>query len=156
MPGQNTTGGKRITETNRSGLGGGSIFTMDKITVGLEVCLDHLEQKLVTYFNGSAGPPVVAAAAQPGEPKIQVQLIPSCGMGIKTGSKCTVPDGIIFNVDAYEHGCEKSGGAAKATKLTKKPLNPAGAATYFITTETALTGSIEVYEPIDKPTPGVV
>ncbi len=146
-PGLNTPSGARITETNRSGLGGGSIFTMDGITFGLEVCLDQLNQKLVNYF---------ATAAVAGDPKIQVQLIPSCGMSITAGSECTVPDGIIFNVDAYEYGCQKDGGGAPATYLGPSPLAPPTAATHFVTGGTAKTGSIEVYEEIDKPTPGVV
>ncbi|MFN0104730.1 MAG: hypothetical protein ACKV2U_21910 [Bryobacteraceae bacterium] len=150
-PGKLTTSGVRITETNLSGLGGGSIFTMDGITFGLEVCLDHLKKKLVRYFNGLPGSTPIPAAAVKDEPKIQVQLIPSCGMSIKPDSRCTVADGIIFNVDAYNYDCEKNGGGAKATKLWEEPLTPATAATYFKTTQKAKKGFIEVYEEIKKP-----
>ena len=143
----------RISEINRSGLGGGSIFTMDGITFGLEVCLDHGEQKLVAYYKGlpSASPPIVAAA-QPGEPKIQVQLIPACGKGIDDDAKCTVADGIVFNVDAYEYGCQKNGGGAAANEVGDLPLTPPSAATYFDTTDTAQSGFIKVFEALDKPT----
>jgi len=153
-PGTLTPSGVRITETNRSGLGGGSIFTMDGITFGLEVCLDHSMQKLVGYFKGlpKRNPPVLPAAVA-GEPMIEVQLIPSCGMKIEDESKYTVADGIIFNVDAHHFcGCQKDGGGAAAPLLGWELLAPPTAATYFETGETAQSGFIEVFEEIDKPT----
>lgn len=42
------------------------------------------------------------------------------------------------------------------TKKHEFALNPPTAATYSITTETAKSGFIEVYEEIDKPLPAVV
>lgn len=56
---------------------GGSIFTIEGITFGLEVCLDHDEERLSD------------------QGVIQVQLIPSCGMNIARPQ----PNRIIFNVD---------------------------------------------------------
>jgi hypothetical protein len=65
---------------------GGSIFTIDGITFGLEVCLDHA----ASTKSPSAGRLDHAA-------NIQVQLIPSAGMWIQQFR--TVKDGIVFNVD---------------------------------------------------------
>ena len=147
-------GGVRITETNRSGLGGGSIFTMDGITFGLEVCLDHLAQKLFGYFNGlPLKNPPVARAAVAGEPRIEVQLIPSCGMKIEGPSRCTVANGIIFNVDAHHPPiCEMDGIGTLAVDLGYLKLAPPTAATYFKMGEQAEEGWIRVFEEIVKPT----
>src|SRR5262249_13030788 len=65
---------------------GGCIFTVDGVTVGLEVCLDHA----ATTSSNTSGRLNHAA-------NIQVQLIPSAGMTI--GSLRAVPGGIVFNVD---------------------------------------------------------
>jgi hypothetical protein len=65
---------------------GGSIFTIDGITFGLEVCLDHA----ASTKSPSSGRLDHAA-------NIQVQLIPSAGMWIQQFR--TVKDGIVFNVD---------------------------------------------------------
>jgi hypothetical protein len=79
-------------EVTSTGLGGGSIFTMDGITIGLEVCLDHLEGRMSKYFTA---PPAGAA-------KVQVQLIPSWGAWIKPKSLCGMKGALVFNVDGPE------------------------------------------------------
>jgi hypothetical protein len=58
---------------------GGSVFNFDGITFGMEICLDHLAERLVKA------------------PNLQVLLIPSAGMDIKFGR--TIYGGIHFNVD---------------------------------------------------------
>jgi hypothetical protein len=60
----------------------GSIFVMDGITFGFEVCLDHLTGKL---------------ARAPDKGGVQIHLIPSAGMDIK--DKNSSPHTIRFNVD---------------------------------------------------------
>lgn len=65
---------------------GGSIFTIDGVTFGLEICLDHNASPIA----GRTGRLDHAA-------NIQVQLIPSAGMSIK--KLRTVAGGLIFNVD---------------------------------------------------------
>ncbi|HSR13414.1 MAG TPA: hypothetical protein VLS90_18355, partial [Thermodesulfobacteriota bacterium] len=65
---------------------GGSVFTIDGVTFGLEICLDHIS----TTTSNTDGRLDNAG-------NIQVQLIPSCGMTI--GRLRTVSDGIVFNVD---------------------------------------------------------
>lgn len=77
-----------VSEVNKSGLGGGSILTIDDVDFGIEVCLDHQQQRLLSYYNGNA---------KAGEPMIQVHLIPSAGATI-LNSPC-VSNGWIFNVD---------------------------------------------------------
>ncbi|ATB47945.1 MSCRAMM family protein [Corallococcus macrosporus] len=76
-------------EVTSTGLGGGSIFTMDGITFGLEVCLDHLTGRMSKYFNA---PPAGAA-------KVQVQLVPSWGASITPSSLCGMLGALVFNVD---------------------------------------------------------
>lgn len=83
------------SEINESGLGGGCVFTVHGVTFGLEVCLDHAKDRLWSFYAG--------ASKRAGDPKVQVQLIPSWGMSIG-GSDAgrevtTVPNGLVFNVD---------------------------------------------------------
>jgi len=75
---------------------GGCIFTMDGLTFGLEVCLDHWKANNVT----GAGRVATDAA------KIHILLIPSYGMNIGQGGQgfyCK-PNGIAFNVDGRNQG----------------------------------------------------
>ncbi len=65
---------------------GGSIFTVDGITFGLEVCLDHA----ATTDDANSGRLDHAG-------NIQIQLVPSAGMGITHFQ--TVAGGFVFNVD---------------------------------------------------------
>lgn len=50
------------SEINATGIGGGVVFTMDDVTFGLEVCLDHANDRLSKFYAGT-----VAA----GDPKVQ-------------------------------------------------------------------------------------
>jgi hypothetical protein len=72
-------GTKQVSE-----LVGGSIFTMDGVTFGLEVCRDHLLGRL-------------AHSKESG--KVLIQLIPSCGASITHSSIACTQNGVIFNVD---------------------------------------------------------
>lgn len=78
------------SELMKTGLGGGSVFTIDGIGFGLEVCRDHGQNRLHDYYKTSA---------TSGTPKPQVHLIPSWGMSIEGGPIHTVPNGLVFNVD---------------------------------------------------------
>jgi hypothetical protein len=77
------------SEVSKTGLGGGSIFTMDGITFGLEVCLDHAENRLHRHYMKKTQ----------GEPRVQVHLIPSWGMDIDGGAVVGVDNALVFNVD---------------------------------------------------------
>jgi hypothetical protein len=84
-------GGKvNESEINKSGEGGGSVFTMDGIAFGLEICLDHAQQRLYGFYTNSA---------KVGDPLPQVYLIPSWGMTIGGGPTYALPETPIFNVD---------------------------------------------------------
>jgi hypothetical protein len=67
-----------------SELVGGTIFTMDGILFGLEVCRDHLIGRLAHSHESG---------------KVQIQLVPSCGASIAASSISCINDGIVFNVD---------------------------------------------------------
>ena len=56
------------------------IFTLQGVTFGLEVCLDHACKRLVSI--GQSSPEKIA--------KVQIQLVPSCGMTI-------MPEGQLCN-----------------------------------------------------------
>lgn len=58
---------------------GGGVFNIDGITFGMEICLDHEENKLAGVGN------------------LQILLIPSAGMDIKRVR--TISNGVTFNVD---------------------------------------------------------
>ncbi|QDE71106.1 hypothetical protein BHS09_31310 [Myxococcus xanthus] len=95
------------SEINLSGDGGGSVVTVDGVTLGLEVCLDHAMNRLDLFYHGgnSPVPPFgpQAPGAVAGDPRVQVQLIPSFGMSIGRGKLCTWKGaprpGLVFNVD---------------------------------------------------------
>jgi len=81
----------RTSEVSESGLGGGSVFTIDGVRFGLEVCLDHAEGRLDDFYK---------TLEMAGKPKPQIHLIPSWGMDIGLGPICCVDKkGLIFNVD---------------------------------------------------------
>src|SRR5208282_2949017 len=58
---------------------GGSVFDIDGIRFGLEICLDHAKNRLT------------------GNERVSIQLVPSCGMSWKSW-KC-LPGGLYFGVD---------------------------------------------------------
>ena len=72
------------------GFNGGSIFELDGITFGLEVCADHGMRRL--------------RKAQPlaGDTFVQLQLIPSGGATIMVPSVATMKGGLVFNVDGLD------------------------------------------------------
>jgi hypothetical protein len=73
---------------------GGCVFTVDGLTIGLEVCLDHsLAPKNAPEYGRAS-----ALASS-----IQILLIPSYGMSIGSGMHCRA-DGIAFNVDGRGTG----------------------------------------------------
>ena len=119
-PGDKTTRSRmtpkgKISEVNRSGIGGGAIFTIDHVTFGLETCLDHGRERLASY------------TPLHGENLIQVQLVIASGMPICYGQKRpaggTYPDSLagvmhspIFNVDGKSSSSDamiRTGGAPR-------------------------------------------
>lgn len=98
VPGSRDVGGgnpSRFTDERM----GGSIFTIDGIKFGLEICLDHLNGKI---------PPGTG---------IQIQLVPSAGAYLK--QLVCVTDGIGFNVDGQ--GADSDVQVNSSGALTKPP-----------------------------------
>lgn len=85
---------------------GGCIFTIDGVTIGVEVCLDHAS----TTGNATSGRLEHAA-------NIQLQLIPSAGMSIKVLR--TLPDGIAFNVDGLTPHVHVAGGKRNDVQINQ-------------------------------------
>ena len=67
------------------------LFTMNGVSFGLEICLDHAKHRLVR------------ACARSGA-KVQVQLVPSGGMEIHEESICVEPGGLVFHCDGLKKG----------------------------------------------------
>ena len=114
-----------------SELVGGTIFTIDGITFGLEVCRDHLIGRL--SHSKESG-------------KVLIQLIPSCGASIETKFIACVPGGIVFNVDGDAPGQTdaKVNGASTGNSpirtMAVNPYSPRGK-------------KIEIYDPETIPWP---
>jgi hypothetical protein len=85
-----TMGANDASEYNASGLGGGSIFEMNGINFGLEVCLDHLLGRL----RGA-----IANKDTSWIGKIQIQLVTSAGAYIEGNHIAVCHRGLVFNVD---------------------------------------------------------
>jgi hypothetical protein len=114
---------------------GGGVFTMDGITFGMEICLDHLVQRLKKDLNRG---------------NIQIQLIPSAGMEIKPGSVACVNGGLLFNVDGVRgDAVVMVNGGAFTPKPSKGTQNvPNLAPGYF---PGAANQRIELFGPLDIP-----
>lgn len=76
--------GKEMQRRNYEGLG---MFSQDETQFGVEVCLDHLMRRLWR------SPPAS------GQKRVQIHLIPSAGMSIKSESVVSAPEGYVFNCD---------------------------------------------------------
>lgn len=83
---------------SKSGLGGQSMFLMDNIMFGLEVCLDHAASRLRDSPPGR------------GRSFAQIQLIPSAGMRINDVAVATATGGLIFNVDSRHVALKRNTG----------------------------------------------
>jgi hypothetical protein len=83
---------------------GAGVFSLAGITWGLEICLDHLG----TVRRLQKSPQL------PGENLIQLQLVPSCGMGVEAPSVITEFGGYVFN-------CDGSGSASHSTLAEQVP-----------------------------------
>lgn len=84
---------------------GGAVFEMDGIRFGIEICLDHLQNRL----NGAEN--------------VAVQLVPSAGMDFKRFA--TVPNGIFFGVDGGSYLQSQAGvnGPHPAVTCSETPVS---------------------------------
>ena len=87
LPASNPSGPGR--ERSLVAYDGAGIFTADGITWALDICLDHLQQRLQR------------SPQLPGEEKVRVQLVPSCGAYIQPTDVISAPGGYVFNVDGH-------------------------------------------------------
>jgi hypothetical protein len=100
---------------------GGSLFTIDGIKFGMEICLDHLNARLAP---GSG---------------VQVQLVPSGGAHLKQFA--CVRDGIAFNVDGAASGkCD-----VRVNNSGGDPKNSLAPAVKSVAVKSG--GEIMLYEP---------
>lgn len=79
IPSEPSGDGKEVQFQNYDGRG---VFKMADVTFGVEICLDHLQKRL-----------------KASNAKVQIQLVPSCGMDLKEPSMVVVDGGLAFNVD---------------------------------------------------------
>jgi len=131
------------SEDNVSGLGGGTLFWLDWIQFGLEICMDHQFGRLA---NG---------VAKKGLTPPNVQLVTSGGAEIKDYAVCTVNQGLVFNVDMSHHQAQKGGVDLNTRGLPLSLLNKASDH-YDITRESDRNpgeqvgnGKVFIYEPAD-------
>ena len=96
---------------------GGGIFDFENLTLGVEICLDHLEQRLKK------------SRPSKGAWEIQIQLIPSAGMDIKPDSVIASPGGYVFNVDGVRPECKVMKVTQPSTGSTAANLSPVKAPT---------------------------
>lgn len=71
------------------------VFTQAGITWGLEICLDH-------FSNVQRTGRLQRSPQMPGDPQIQVQLVPSGGMEIHIDQIMAMPGGYVFNCDGAD------------------------------------------------------
>jgi len=76
-------------EMSKTGLGGQSVFMIDGITFGIEVCVDHITGRL----RDSHYPPASKL------PWVQVHLIPACAINVDPARVACMQNGYIFCVD---------------------------------------------------------
>jgi hypothetical protein len=104
---------------------GGCILNMAGLTIGLEVCLDHI-----------ASPDPTLGRASKFASIIQVLLIPSYGMEIGTGLYCRT-GGVVFNVDGRGTG---------KTDVVRKGETKPGKINFA-----AGRGTLDVWRPVHLP-----
>lgn len=78
-------------EAQQKAYDGGGIFDLKGVTFGLEICLDHLDQRLLR-------------ARMPNDAQVQVQLVPSGGARIVNDNIMAGPAGLVFASDGMRGG----------------------------------------------------
>jgi hypothetical protein len=78
-------------EAQQKAYDGGGIFDLKGVTFGLEICLDHLDQRLLR-------------ARMPNDTQVQVQLVPSGGASIMDDNIMAGPAGLVFASDGMFNG----------------------------------------------------
>ena len=146
--------GSEVQQKNYDGAG---IFELAGLNWAVEICLDHLSQRLQR------------SPALPGDPLVQVQLVPSCGAQIDGRSVIAQPGGYILNVDGM-----RPNGNSTLYEVGPQPRQIVGQVTPVGITEVTLdssspvrtvpisdlycngSGSLYVYPAQTIPAPGTV
>ncbi|WP_137105266.1 hypothetical protein [Azospirillum argentinense] len=79
------------SESQRRNYDGSSVFTLDGLIFGFEICLDHLVGRLRKSRNLAP---------------IDVQLIPSCGAEVDPLNIAVKPGGLVLHCDGLGWGCD--------------------------------------------------
>jgi hypothetical protein len=117
----------------------GGIFTMDRITFGLEVCRDHLHGRLAHCSDKAA---------------VKIQLVPACGANLIEGrdNGSCLPNAVAFNVDGnYDEGDRRfppsivrdAAGSDIAVRAEEPVRHARGLS--------SKNGLIKIYQPVDIP-----
>jgi hypothetical protein len=139
--GSSTSGIKSKFDDERMG---GCIFTVDGITFGLEVCLDHT----TTGRTGQQGGRLAGQCES-----IQVLLVPSCGEVIGSAGMYCKPNGICFNVNGKHESQGKWNWKMSAEVRVRD--KSAGAPKQDIPyTQEGIDGSLGFFGPFDLPPRG--
>lgn len=96
------------------------VFEVGGVTFGLEICLDHLRQRLLL------------SSPEPGNDLVQVQLIPSCGMSLKFKSIAVQQGGICFGCDGLANGYDGQPETPEAACHSQVYTVPSGPAKRFV------------------------
>jgi hypothetical protein len=127
-----------------SNLAGGSVFTIDGVRFGLEVCLDHAKSRLKSAIEGG-GNNIRRIDS------VDVQLIPSAGMTIIPECVATKSEGLIFNVDGFRPIAEKAVDLIKAPSGVYPRQNPASTKPAETCKLSQADDQVVIYAPIDLP-----
>lgn len=146
-------------EQQRVAYDGAGVFTQCGITWGVEICLDHDD-------NISQTGRLQRSPQMPGQPQIQVQLVPSGGMSIRPGSVMAMPGGYVFNCDGTAAGSaelQQAGGPglapAASAPVPQEPLNNTASPPDPVAVAQLYTqgpGQVVLFPPVPVPPPALV
>lgn len=134
---------------------GACLFAIDGIQFGLEICLDHANQRLKN------------APRTDGLPPVQVQLVPSCGLSLWPSAIVAMTGGYGFNVDGIgqpssalkqvtaEMSLENPDATLSPTSVTHETIPvPASPDIDVDTLFADGPGDLCIYKPVDVPVAG--
>ncbi|WP_298688470.1 hypothetical protein [uncultured Sphingomonas sp.] len=96
------------SERQKANYDGAGIFDLLGITWATDICLDHLEARLQQ------------SPMLPGEPMVQIQLVPSCGADVSQAGIIAQPGGYVFNVDGWRDNAAH----ARLVQVAPAPAQP--------------------------------
>lgn len=85
-------------ETKKYPTDGLAIFEYEGLKIGVDICLDHSRQRLVKHLY-----------KHPND-YVDLQIITSCGMSVRSNAVIAKTGGIVFNCDGEYELCDKNAG----------------------------------------------